>query len=455
MENETKKTWTCSHCSKEFSEEIESHSTFEGDVCPDCLENSYSFCEVSEQYYFTDEVIVGYKMNNNGRKIEIWVHQDEQSFTWTIDDEFWLESDTIEAHVNSVRSTSTISRYDYENGEYFTCDDCGEIFHNDYYNSINDGDRSVCERCYESDYAYCEDCGTSHTCDSDCFNDDSSDLINSYSFRPAPKFRGKNGKFSPFIGFELEIESKNGNKKDQAEDISDNLGEIIYLKTDSSLSNGFEIVSHPMTLQEHKKIDYRLAFDSLAKNGARSHDTATCGLHFHLDKSKMSDTHKVRFGTFFALQKSKLEILARRYSSSYAKFKAKNLKDRKDYLKNSDRYEAVNWQNDNTVEIRIFKGTLKFETFMASMELCQAIFNFTQLRQAFCTLNENQLWGRFLKYVQKNESEYSFLIRYLETKKDLLNKALKLDDLESQKAKIEREINKVNSSMTLNDLQTA
>jgi hypothetical protein len=92
---------------------------------------------------------------------------------------------------------------------------------------------------------------------------------------------------------------------------------------------------------------------------------------------------------------------------------------------------------------------------MASMELCQAIFNFTQLRQAFCTLNENQLWGRFLKYVQKNESEYSFLIQYLETKKDLLNKALKLDDLESQKAKIEREINKVNSTITPNDLQTA
>jgi hypothetical protein len=460
MENQNNNQWTCGHCGGKFDSEVDSTSLHNGEiVCESCLGDHYSYCEESGEYYPADEIILAYKLNNSGNRIDVYVHQDNENYVETVNGEFWHEHDTYEVYYDSLRNTKRISKREYETGEYFTCDDCGDIFHYDYQNSINGGDRHVCENCLNSgEYEYCNSCDEWHYSDSDCFNSDDDDncsLIHNYSFTPKLNFKGKNNKLNPFVGFELEVESKNGSKNEQAETITDSLGSLIYLKNDGSLNNGFEIVSHPMTLDVHKENGYLKAFDELSKAGAKSHDTSTCGLHFHLDKRQMTDTHKVRFGTFFALQKNKLEILARRTSSQYARFKDKKLSDKKDYTKNSDRYEAVNWQNSDTVEIRIFKGTLKFETFMASMELCHAIYNFTQIRQAFCTLNDNQLWNRFTKFVSKNSSQYSNLVQYLETKKELLNKAIKLDDLEAKKDKIESEIKKVNSSMTLNELETA
>lgn len=449
----------CSHCEEDFKADEITAIHNGSKVCENCLSNDFSYCDDTSEYYPNDEMILVYYSNSTGRKCEKWVHESclERNYVECEDGDYVAERDTFEAHVSRFRKI-IISRWEYDEGEFFTCDDCAEIFHNDLYNNVDD--RCICNSCYNESYSSCDYCGEHYHVDNgpSCGCDDEescSGLIHSCSFKPAPKFQGKSNKLSPFIGFELEIESESGSKNEKAQFCHDSLGHVVYLKEDGSLSDGFEIVSHPMTLEVHQSKSYKTMFDELAKLGAKSHDTNTCGLHFHLDKTRMTDAHKSRFGIFFALEKNKLEILARRTSEQYAKFKAKNIKDKKEYSKSRSRYEAVNWENEHTVEVRIFKGTLKYETFIASMELCHAIYVFTSIKQTFCTLNDNQLWSRFVTFVKKNKSEYSHLISYLESKKELLDKAIKLDDLESRKLKIENEINKVSSTMTVNDLETA
>lgn len=46
------------------------------------------------------------------------------------------------------------------------------------------------------------------------------------------------------------------------------------------------------------------------------------------------------------------------------------------------RYYCVNLQNENTVEIRIFNGTLREESFIAALELCQTFADYAKSHNA-------------------------------------------------------------------------
>ncbi len=76
-------------------------------------------------------------------------------------------------------------------------------------------------------------------------------LIHDYGYKPYPVFYGKGNRF---FGVELEIDD-GGKIYDNAKKILELANEVeenIYIKEDGSLSDGFEIVSYPMTLYYHK-----------------------------------------------------------------------------------------------------------------------------------------------------------------------------------------------------------
>ena len=76
--------------------------------------------------------------------------------------------------------------------------------------------------------------------------------------------------------------------------------------------------------------------------------------------------------------------------------------------KNSGRYHAVNLENKHTIEFRIFRGTLKFNTFIATIQFVNHITNLAKK----LTLSEVQrlTWRQIVKI---NENEYPELIQYL------------------------------------------
>ena len=80
------------------------------------------------------------------------------------------------------------------------------------------------------------------------------------------------------------------------------------------------------------------------------------GLHIHLSKKGMTDSHKVRFGAFVAEYQNEIVTIARRRSdwSTYID-RATNGREAAAMASNhGSRYEAVNWYNPSTVELRIF-----------------------------------------------------------------------------------------------------
>jgi hypothetical protein len=130
----------------------------------------------------------------------------------------------------------------------------------------------------------------------------------------------------------------------------------------------------------------------------------------------------------FAFCKPELEKLARRGENQYTQYKKVDGELTK--YQNRDRYAALNWQNDNTVEFRIFRGTLKYETFMASMELCHAAYVFTHDKNCFNIPTggdvqdvvqdseklTDRIFRKFLRFIYKERSSYNNLVIYIRAK---------------------------------------
>lgn len=183
-----------------------------------------------------------------------------------------------------------------------------------------------------------------------------------------------------YLGVELEVDD-GGEDESKAKSICDILncdGENIYCKHDGSLFKGFEIVTHPSTLKYHKKMKYEEAFLYLINNNYRSHDTKTCGLHVHINRSYFGvkkleiDLNISKLLYLFEKYWDKIEQIARRPSNSYARrFMLEDDESPIDlYAKSkaSDKYGAINLQHKDTVEIRIFRGTLNYNTFISTLE---------------------------------------------------------------------------------------
>jgi hypothetical protein len=223
-----------------------------------------------------------------------------------------------------------------------------------------------------------------HDDDHDC--NDVSNLIHEYDYRPRPHFFGEG---TYHFGFELEVESRSDSRREGAEYVIDRLGTHAYLKRDGSLNNGFEIVTHPHTLEEYQKEFNWGCMTGLGERGYRSWNTRTCGLHVHVSRTafgvveKQADLlkaqgHELRFIKLIYDNQRQIERLAGR-SSSYARFNDKGkLANRVKYGHQDDRYEAVNSQNSETLEVRVFKGSLKPTRILSAIELVHASVEYTR-----------------------------------------------------------------------------
>ncbi|MFA5137557.1 MAG: amidoligase family protein, partial [Patescibacteria group bacterium] len=76
---------------------------------------------------------------------------------------------------------------------------------------------------------------------------------------------------------------------------------------------------------------------------------------------------------------------------------------------NRSRYLCVNLQNSNTVELRVFRGSLKYNTIVATVQFCDILAKIS-LHSLEAIRNYN--WEFIKKYAQRNG--YTAFIRYCE-----------------------------------------
>lgn len=170
------------------------------------------------------------------------------------------------------------------NEETIVCADCGTRLWND--SNAGSDDHPLCQRCYDGSYTTCERCGRLLLYDDACYlNNGDEDYpycescyqqlrrggIHSYDYKPLPIFYGVGPRY---FGVELEIDGA-GEYDSNADKILaiGNHGEPrVYCKHDGSLDEGFEIVSHPATLDSHMhSFPWEQMMNAAVSMGYRSH----------------------------------------------------------------------------------------------------------------------------------------------------------------------------------------
>lgn len=285
------------------------------------------------------------------------------------------------------------------------CNSCGEWYEHTY----NDGHgNNLCHDC-RANYDTCEGCGRyirRHTISRMCIRCDkeSRRSIHRYSFKPSPKFHGDG---PIYIGVELEAGDAEKDDGDEcANELAHSSPDLFYLKCDGSIPNyGFELVTHPCTLDFHKShFPWINVLTKMTAYGLLSHDApGDCGLHIHVNRNALKPNRWLLIDWFISTEQSKWETIARRASNRYCRMKRKkaHLSLKAQYGYTDERYYAVNFCNRNTVEFRLFRGTLKHSTLIGTISLVDALVSWAKQVKIHDILTSGA-WDSYIKHVQSS-----------------------------------------------------
>lgn len=359
------------------------------------------------------------------------------------------------------KDDAIITEDDYTccNDCYIVCEHCENTFSTNANTSIVDGNERWCEDCLDYAY-YCERCEEynsdgscivrdigEHWCEHCIFDaayyceyceeynmepcECTSRVIHDYNYKPDVIFHSTSAEDNAklFFGIEVEMESPNGSfsTKDEAAEYAHQLEnlDLAYLKNDGSLEVGFELVTHPMTYNYYKNEAPKLweVIQTLKDSyEMRSWGTRTCGLHIHISRRGFtSGSHMHRFLRLIYSNQRFFERLAGRSSNRWSSFEDVIDENGKRHYKNkiergsyTDRYTAVNTTNRNTLEVRIFRGTLKVATLLSQIALMHACVEYTRV-MSVKQVSEGALeWTELVRYVQENQELYPDLVERLD-----------------------------------------
>lgn len=331
------------------------------------------------------------------------------------------------------------------------CDNCNKLINGDEYVIIDHSRTCFCFSCYHRDITqkhirYCRECGKRVLVHLDVIGDvicldckknmiscnrcghiienkeyverdsekicyscvHNGGLIRDYSYNPPnPTFYGANSRIGTlFMGIELEV--YNDCDYLYTKDID---SKYWYLKYDGSISHGCEIVSYPITfeyLKKNKNIILDIA--KLGKGGEiYSNADENCGLHIHLSKAAFGNYHLWKFMRFIYSSHNRTFIYrisgrnensmnrwAKVTGSNYIKARAKNFSQL-----DMDRHAAVNLLRRETVELRIFVGTLDPVILWGRIEFTHALYEYTRVA------NSGDLThGKFKVYLDSRSKMY-------------------------------------------------
>jgi hypothetical protein len=219
--------------------------------------------------------------------------------------------------------------------------------------------------------------------------------------------KGKTGLYNTFLGVELEFE----NHTREAFKTLNLLKEHAIFKRDGSLKNGVEICTAPATLDVHKE-EFKSFFDGFVYNNCKLAALSSCGMHVHIDKSKLSGLHVANLCLLLNHVDNNLYItaIAGREQNSYCKVKQHTYLDFTSFYR-GDRYNRVNLTQEKTVELRLFASTTNYIDFCKRLEFTQAVVDYTRPGETNITCKNIPVWSNFKEYVLKHTKFYPTLAK--------------------------------------------
>jgi hypothetical protein len=246
-----------------------------------------------------------------------------------------------------------------------------------------------------------------------CIEQAPSRLIKNYSSKAEGKFKKLGTSLDKvYLGVELEYESKDYGLDTLI--VDDLIKDFAILKRDSSIKQGFEVVSAPATPDVHREI-----WDNfLNKLPPTVVVEDTCGMHVHVSRIRMSDLQvaKILQNIYNPQNYKYITAISGRESSYHNDFtKKKTWSDGKQggrVQKDRDRHTALNCNNPHTIEFRLFRSTKDKGILLKNIEFCYAMTRFAQCSN--CSVSESKTFKAFYHYVAEFRKEFPYLWKFMQ-----------------------------------------
>ena len=203
---------------------------------------------------------------------------------------------------------------------------------------------------------------------------------------------------------------------------------LAYCKHDGSLDDGFELVTHPLSLEyQLHEMPWDEVLHEAVSMGYLSHQAGTCGLHVHVSRKAFGDSYDeqdsaiARVLFFVECHWRELLRFSRRTQRQMDQWAARyGYRDQPhemlEHVKkgSGSRYTCVNLTNCDTIEFRMFRGTLKLNTLLATLQMVNRICD------AAIFLSDDELhdlsWSSFVSAIKEPA-----LVQYLKERNLYIN----------------------------------
>lgn len=351
-----------------------------------------------------------------------------------------------EGNVSSLNEHACIN---CEEEYIYSCDYCGDIgvsadIHHyrmfrqisetfDVYSSVQrTHDAVLCDDCVST----CADCGSIFSNEEDAIDccAPAGGELHYYSFKPAARFWHSENYHSwrpmpdqLYMGIELEIEKVSEHVYEETISYGEDWHNprFFYWKSDGSLGvYGAELVTHPATFSAFmRKFPFDL-LNTLHTLGARSFRYESTGMHIHVSRTAFTPSHLWKFIKLQTNSSAALETFSGRNSVHWASWSGEAMEDisreTAKYVKGEsqrNRYSAINFQPEYTVELRYFKGNINPDAVKRNVELVHAMYEYTKsLTVSQIIINRNALkWDSFVSWLcERQHNDYLTALDYIQ-----------------------------------------
>ena len=270
----------------------------------------------------------------------------------------------------------------------------------------------------EVDIVECRTCGhesvSELTVDGVCHHClDASYKIHNYSTRVEQMLKFKATRVRPntvYLGCELEYETNNRNRAQIG------VGKLMHghalMKSDGSIRNGFEIVTCPATLDIHLEI-FKKFYDSIPPDLKIEKNV---GMHVHVSRKPLSQLTIGKLTEFLNRLDNKQFIahIAGRIDNNYARMNSdRTITFPRKNRQGGDRYNALNLNNQNTIEVRLFATPMNYKEFATRLQFVQALVDYCMPAQSNDSLKKQTHYEAFMHWLSSRRRMFPELSYHL------------------------------------------
>ena len=270
----------------------------------------------------------------------------------------------------------------------------------------------------EVDIETCTNCGnesvTELMIDKVCHHClDATYKLHNYSTRVENMLKFKATRVRPntvYLGCELEYETNNRNRAQLG------VGKLMHghalMKTDGSIRNGFEIVTCPATLDIHLDI-FKKFYDNIPPDLKVANNV---GMHVHISRKPLSQLTIGKLIEFLNRLDNKQFIhhIAGRIDNSYAKMNSdRTITFLRKNRHGGDRYNALNLNNEKTIEVRLFATPMNYKEFASRLQFVQALVDYCSPAQSNESLKKQTHYESFMHWLSSRRRMFPELSYHL------------------------------------------